>query len=303
MHIGISAYDIAARDLVDLAAAADELGFESLWLGEHVVLPVGYSSEHPTSDTSGHHHHTGPIVDPSTKLLDPLVALAGCAAVTRSILLATGIYLVPLRSPLLVARMAHTLQELSGGRFRLGAGAGWLEEEFAAVGVPFAGRGARLEEHLDVLRAALAGGPFEHRGPLYQFQGLQLCEEPVDVPVVLGGNGERALRRAAERGDGWFASGTPAYDDACRWREQLLAYRRAAGRTDPFPTYVRIPDPDPDAVARYEAAGFTGAVVWADQVWPAQGDSATKRAALAEAARRLGVQPQSRPQPVPVPVA
>ena len=80
LRIGLSAYDISASELVHLAAAADEAGFESLWLGEHIVLPSDYGSEHPTTGDTAHQHHTGPIVDPSTKLLDPLVALAACAS-------------------------------------------------------------------------------------------------------------------------------------------------------------------------------------------------------------------------------
>ena len=80
VRVGLSAYDITATELVHLAAAADDAGFESLWLGEHIVLPIDYGSEHPTTGDTAHQHHTGPIVDPSTKLLDPLVALAACAA-------------------------------------------------------------------------------------------------------------------------------------------------------------------------------------------------------------------------------
>ena len=106
MRVGLSAYDIEASELVALAQAADE----SLWLGEHVVLPVDYGSEHPTTGASAHQHHTGPIIDPSTILLDPLVALGGAAAVTERMLLATGIYLLPLRHPLAVEDRPHLRQ-------------------------------------------------------------------------------------------------------------------------------------------------------------------------------------------------
>ena len=238
-------------------------------------------------------HLNRPIVDPATRLVDPLVALAGCATRTRSIRLATGIYLLPLRQPLLAARMVHTLHGLSAGRLVLGVGAGWLAEEFAAVGVPFAGRGARLEENLAVLRAALAGGPVRHAGPLHTVDGVQLCADPAAVPVVLGGNTDRALRRAARLGDGWFCSGTPELADAVRLRDRVLALHAEAGRTGPFPMHVRVPRAEPELLARYAAAGFDEVVVWADQVWPATGDLAAKRAALAEAAERLGVTPQS----------
>jgi len=297
MQIGLSAYDIEPRELVELAVAADELGFSSLWLGEHVVLPIGYESAHPTTGTGEYDHRPRPIVDPATHLVDPLVAFAGCASRTTSIRLATGIYLLPLRQPLLAARMVHTLHQLSEGRVVLGVGAGWLEEEFAALGVPFDGRGARLEEHLALLRAALAGGPIEHAGPLHPVTGVQLCEKPVDVPVVLGGNTERAMRRAARLGDGWFCSGTPEFDDAVRHRDRVLALRAASGQTGPFPVTVRAPRADPQLLARYAEAGFDEVVVWADQVWPADGDLATKRAALADAALRLGVTPRALPAP------
>lgn len=292
MRIGLSAYDIEAPELVELTAAADELGFTSVWLGEHVVLPVGYQSSHPATGSGEHQHLDRPIVDPATRLVDPLVALAGCATRTRSIRLATGIYLLPLRQPLLAARMVHTLHALSAGRLALGVGAGWLAEEFAAVGVPFTGRGARLEEHLEVLRAALAGGPVQHAGPLHTIEGVQLCAEPADVPVVLGGNTDRALRRAALLGDGWFCSGTPELADAVRHRDRVLALHGETGRTGPFPVYVRAPKADPELLARYATAGFDEVVLWADQLWPATGDLLAKRAALADAAERLGVTPQ-----------
>ena len=174
VRVGLSAYDITATELVHLAAAADDAGFESLWLGEHVVLPIDYGSEHPTTGDTAHQHHTGPIVDPSTKLLDPLVALAACAAVTTHLRLATGIFILPLRHPLLTARMTLTLQDVAGGRFLLGVGSGWLEEEFDALGVPFDDRAARMDETLAILRQAWSSDTFSHDGPLFSFGDVQL---------------------------------------------------------------------------------------------------------------------------------
>jgi alkanesulfonate monooxygenase SsuD/methylene tetrahydromethanopterin reductase-like flavin-dependent oxidoreductase (luciferase family) len=149
-----------------------------------------------------------------------------------------------------------------------------------------------------VLRAALAGGPIEHAGPLHAVAGVQLCEKPVEVPVVLGGNTERALRRAARLGDGWIGSGTPEFDDAVRHRDRVLALHAATGRTGPFPVIVRVARAEPQVVARYVEEGFDEVVVWADQVWPADGDLASKRAALADAALLLGVTPRALPAPV-----
>ncbi|HEX6393464.1 MAG TPA: TIGR03619 family F420-dependent LLM class oxidoreductase [Acidimicrobiales bacterium] len=287
--IGVCAYDLSASDLVELARQADRAGFESLWLGEHVALPVGYSSSHPTAGTAAHERRTSPIVEPDTRLTDPLVALAACAAATERIRLATGIYLLPLRHPLLSGRMAHTLQDVSGGRFLLGLGAGWLTEEFDALDVPFAERYGRLVESIAYMRAAWQGGPFDFEGRYYRAQQLQLCSDPVRVPLILGGNTDAALDRAARLGDGWFSSATPSLDDACRYRDQLLDRRAAHGRHGEFEVYVRIAKPDPETVEAYRVEGFDHLVVWADQLWPAHGTVEEKQVGLSLIASDLGL--------------
>ena len=287
-RIGLSVYNITAAELVELAVAADQLGFESLWLGEHIVLPLDYASEHPTSGDTAHRHHTRPIIEPSTILLDPLVALSAVAAVTTRIRLATGIYLLPLRPPLVTARMTCTLDDVSRGRFMLGVGSGWLQEEFDAVGVPFEERGARFDESIEILRLAWSGAPFRFDGRYFRNERVQMSSRPVTVPLILGGNTDRALRRAATKADGWFASGTPMFEDAVRWRDRLEELRRQSGRTGEFPVYVRIPQPDAGDVERYAAEGLDRVLVWAEQVW-AGDDVDAKRAALAEAADQLGV--------------
>jgi probable F420-dependent oxidoreductase len=289
LRIGLSAYDITATDLVELARAADQLGFASLWLGEHIVRPCDYASEHPTASGSTQQHHQGPIIDVSTSLLDPLVALSACAAVTEQLLLGTGIFILPLRHPLLTARMTATLQEVSSGRFMLGVGTGWLREEFDALDVPFDDRGTRMDEAIDVLRQSWSGKPFAHEGGHFSFATVQMAPEPVAVPLILGGNTERALRRAASKADGWFASGTPSYDDAARLRDRVLALRDAQCRTTPFAVFTRIARPDAAERDRYEAAGFEHVLVWADQVWPRDAPLEDKRQTLADAARRLGL--------------
>ena len=289
MNVGLSAYNMSAADLVDLAAASDECGFSDLWLGEHIVLPCDYASEHPTTGESAHQHHRGPIIDPHTKLVDPLVAMAAMAAVTTRLRLATGIYLLGARHPLVSARMTATLHDVSHGRFLLGVGSGWLREEFAALGIPFEERVGRYEEAIDVLRAAWAGGPFRHDGHHFRFDSVQVAAEPLAIPLILGGNTEPALARAVARADGWFASGTPSFDDACHLRDRVRELRRAAGLTGAFPLWFRMPGSDPGELDRYRAEGFENVLVWADQLWPAIGNLAEKRAALAAGAARLGV--------------
>jgi probable F420-dependent oxidoreductase len=290
MTIGLSAYNISASELIRLAVAADEAGFESLWLGEHVVLPLNYGSDHPSAGGAGHQHHRGPIIDPSTTLVDPLVALGACAGATTRIRLATGIFILPLRHPMLTARMTLTLQDVARGRFLLGVGSGWLREEFEVLYVPFDDRASRMDETIEILRQAWSAEPFSHAGTSFAFGAVQVTPKPVAIPLILGGNTERALRRAARLGDGWFTSGTPTLEDAIRLRNRVLALGAASGQPA-FPVYVRASRPDPALLGQYEAEGFEHVVVWADQVWPADGDLEHKRRALATAADALGVYP------------
>ena len=290
MRIGLTAYDVHASEFLQLAAAADEAGFSSLWLGEHVVLPFGYTTEHPTTRQPGAQHHTGPIVSPDTELVDPLVQLGAAAAVTRRIELATGIYILPLRHPLAVARAACTVQEIAGGRFVFGLGFGWLEEEFAVLDVPFAERITRFEEAIDVLRAAWRSGEVKHEGRHFSISGVQVTKRVTGVPLMLGGNSERALRRAARLGDGWFSSGTPPFPEAVRLRAELERLRAESERADePFKLVFRMEGADPDTARRYADEGFEEVLVWTDQVWPAGRNLEDKREAMFAAAEALGV--------------
>ncbi len=287
MEVGLSVYDITARELVELGRAAEEAGFCTLWLGEHLFAPVGYEAEHPTSGSAVSTSHLARIVDPATRLLDPLVAFGAVAAVTERIRLATGIYLVALRHPLAVARMTLTLQDVAGGRFMLGVGSGWLEEEFAALGVPFAERRARFDEALAVLRAAWAGGEVSFHGEHVSFDHVVVTPEPVEVQLILGGNTEPALRRAVKLADGWFSSANPTFDEAVRLRDRLVALADELDRERPLRVYVRMAGHDPSELARYADHGFEHVTVWANQLWPEDADLATKQDRFAEAAAAL----------------
>ncbi len=295
MRLGLSTYNIAASDLAHLAAAADEAGFESLWLGEHIILPVAYESEHPTTAGATVQHHTGPIVDPDTVLVDPLVALGGAASVTTAIHLATGIYLVPLRHPVLIARATGTLQDLCGGRFKLGVGSGWLREEFDTLGIDFARRARLLDESLDALRALWSGEVVTHHGEAFHFGPVKLGPQPVDVPVILGGNTDPALRRVAARADGWFSSGTPSFDEARTLRDRIDEFTTAAGRTRPLPLWFRTAA-DAAALDGYVSEGFEHLVMWADHFWPQEGDVSHRRSVFAERVAAAGLEPWLTPR-------
>ena len=287
VRVGLSVYDIHARELVELATAAEVAGFASLWLGEHVVLPLDYATEHPATTSDSNVSHRTTIIDPSTILVDPLVSLAAVAQATERITLATGIYLLPLRHPLAIARMTATLQMLAGGRFMLGVGSGWLREEFDALNVPFDERGARFEETLAILRAAWAGGELKHDGACYRFDRVLVTPDPIGIPLILGGNTERALRRAARVGDGWFSSGNPSVDEAVRLRTRLQELSEEAGRPEPLPIYVRMSGRGRAAVEQYGELGFEHVTVWANELWPRDGAPAEKRERFLAAAAEL----------------
>jgi probable F420-dependent oxidoreductase len=287
--IGLSAYGLHPRDLLELSVAADRLGFDGLWLGEHLFHPAEYSSAHPSDGSV--QHHTGPIVVPDTELTDPWVVFGAIAAATTHLRLATGIYLVPLRHPLQIARTTVTAAELSDERVLLGVGAGWLREEFDALGIPFAERMPRTVESLEVLRKAWAGGTFEHHGTHFDFAPLQVTPRPVRIPVIMGGNGPKALARAARLGDGWYSSGTPSLESAMALRDDLLRERSEAGLSADFRTVFRVEHLDRAEIDRYAGVGIDDLVVWADKHWIGA-TLQDREASLASCADALGLTPR-----------
>jgi probable F420-dependent oxidoreductase len=188
---------------VRLARAAEGAGFESIWTVDHVVVPGGYRSAYPY-DPSGRLPSGEGTVFP-----DPLIWLSYVAARTSTLRLGTGILIVPQRNPLVLAKELATLDSLSGGRMILGAGIGWLEEEFLALGVPFTGRAMRMEESIAAMRALWAEEQASFDGRTASFTDCFLRPQPVagSIPVHIGGHSEAAARRAGRIGDGFFPLG------------------------------------------------------------------------------------------------
>lgn len=184
-----------------LAAVAEESGFESLWTVEHVVVPSGYESKYPY-DASGKMAGGAEEFD----LPDPLIWLAYVAASTERIKLGTGILIVPQRNPLVMAKEIATLDVLSGGRMILGVGVGWLKEEFDALGVPFADRGRRHDDYVEAMRALWTEDKASVHNTYVSFDNCISRPRPVDrsVPIVIGGHTAPAARRAARIGNGFF---------------------------------------------------------------------------------------------------
>ena len=191
---------IEPDNAIAFAQAAEAAGFESLWTVEHVVVPSGYESTYPYS---GSGKMPGPEESP---IPDPLIWLAYLAAATSTIHLATGILIVPQRNPVVLAKELATLDQLSGGRLELGIGVGWLEEEFDAIGVPFADRGRRTDDYVAAMRALWTQDKATYHGDFADFTDCILTPKPVQgsVPVHVGGHTDIAAKRAGRLGDGFF---------------------------------------------------------------------------------------------------
>jgi probable F420-dependent oxidoreductase len=182
-----------------ISTTAERLGFATIWAPEHVVLLEQYASKYPYS--SG--QFPAPV---DTPIADPFTTLAYAAAYTSRIRLGTGICLVPEHNPLVLAKTAATLDRLSGGRFILGAGVGWLAEEFQALAISFDRRAQRTREYIDVMRKLWTEPRSSHQGEFVNFSNVLSYPKPVGngVPVWFGGESGPALRRVAQYGDGWL---------------------------------------------------------------------------------------------------
>jgi probable F420-dependent oxidoreductase len=215
-----------------IARAAEAAGFESLWTVEHVIVPEGYESEYPY-DASGK-MQGGDFVD----IPDPLIWLAFLAGQTTTLKLGTGILILPQRNPVVLAKECATLDKLSGGRLLLGIGVGWLAEEFDALGVPFADRGRRTDEYVEVLRALWGDEKASHHGEFFDFDNAISQPKPVDghVPIVIGGHTAIAARRAGRLGDGFFP-GKGSNDDL---RQLLVVMRESAEQAGRDPDAIEI---------------------------------------------------------------
>jgi probable F420-dependent oxidoreductase len=193
--------DASRARVVETAQAAEAAGFDSLWGLDHVVLREDYGTPYPYAAS-------GRLPIPTTaNLLEPLILLTYAAAVTERIALGTAVLVLPMRAPVLHAKMLASLDHLAGGRFILGAGVGWWKEEFAALSMPFAQRGKRMDEYLQVLKQLWSMEYAEFRGEFYNAAGWACHPHPPrPIPIWLGGNSQQQLRRVGQFADGWLAN-------------------------------------------------------------------------------------------------
>lgn len=251
MKLGIPLGLLSPRSFLDVTCLAEELGFESVWLPEHLVFPVDMAgSPYPGADH--------PPVPPSTKVFDVFAYLSFLAGRTERVRLGTNVYLLGLRHPFVAARAIQTLDIVSGGRAEIGIGAGWLRSEWTAAGLDPATRGRRLDEALAVCKRLWTEEVVEHRGEFYAFDPVMFEPKPVQrpwPPLHVGGESEAALARAARAGDGWFGlEHTP--ESAAERVTRLHALRREAGREDaPLQVTVAGRVEEPADLERYREAG------------------------------------------------
>ncbi|NLD78097.1 MAG: LLM class F420-dependent oxidoreductase [Acidimicrobiales bacterium] len=221
-----------AEGAVAVAQAAEEAGFESIWTVEHTVVPAGYQSTYP-------YGAGGRMPGPEdSDFPDPLIWLAFVAAHTSTVRLGTGVLILPQRNPVTLAKEVATLDRLSGGRVELGVGVGWLEEEFKALGVPFAERGKRADDQIAAMRALWNQELSSHDGPYYSFDGIYSRPLPTqaNLPIVVGGHSEAAARRAGRLGDGFF----PGKGSHERLAELIALMRRTAEEHGRDPDAIEI---------------------------------------------------------------
>lgn len=254
MKFGLNFTPIYPADMADLARLSEDVGFESLWIGEHVIVPF---EEVPEGDRANFRA--------DSRFVEPWVALSHLAAVTSTVRLGTCVAVIPLHSPFHLARAIATADVLSGGRISVGIGVGGIPAEYRAVGEEYHNRGARMDEMLAVWERLFNDERPEFHGRFYDIPPSGFEPKPVQrphPPLLMGGFGDAALHRAVEVGDGWFG-GSPSPDLAAETIGDLRRRRAEIGR-DPLEITLLTGwsrGYEADLVARFEEAGVDRLVV------------------------------------------
>jgi len=244
--------------LLEIARGAEDAGFHGLLLSDHLFFPGTLRSKYPYAPDGK------PAFGGTTPFPDPWTAIAAMAAVTERLCFGTLVYILPLRHPLEVAKTVGTAALLSGGRVVLGCGAGWIREEYDALGVDWKMRGRRYDEMIEVMRKAWTGEMVEHRGPCFDLGAFQMSPAPREpVPIYMGGTSDAAMRRAARLGDGWIGTGQGP-DEARALLGRMRALRHEAGRSSAsFEAIVPLGvPPDRDLLRSLGAEGMTATTAW-----------------------------------------
>ncbi len=244
---------LGPEEMIELAREAEALGFEGMMGADHGFVPRRMAADYLYTD-DGRPPITGDMPYP-----DVWTTLTAMAMETSTLKLSTAVYVLPLRHPVEVAKATGTLARISGGRLVLGAGAGWMKEEFDAYDVDFKTRGRRMDECVEVIRKLWAGGYVEHRGEFFDLPELAIAPAPdAPVPIYFGGASRVALRRAARIGQGWIGAGN-TIDEVPAILDTIDALRREAGReNEPFEVVCPVMQiTDTERLKALEARGLT----------------------------------------------
>ncbi|MGK8523986.1 TIGR03619 family F420-dependent LLM class oxidoreductase [Nocardia asteroides] len=239
-----------------LAKAAEEAGYTSMAVADSVAYPKESDAKYPYTPDGGREF----LED--KPFIEAFVLSAAMAAVTTTLRFTPFVLKLPIRPPVLVAKQAASVAALSGNRFGLGVGISPWPDDFEIMGVPFDKRGARMDECIDIVRGLSAGGYFEYHGQFYDIPPIKISPAPTEpVPILVGGHSRPALRRAAQRGDGWMhAGGDGAELD--RLLAELHALRAEYGTRKDFEVHVISLDGfTVDGVKRLEDKGVTDVIV------------------------------------------
>ena len=253
-HLAVAFLDTS--QLLDIARASDATGYAGIYVSDHLFHPRRLQSRYTYSP----HADGSPIWPPDTDWPDPWCLISAMAGTTAMLHFTTGVYIAPARDLVTVAKLVGTAAVLSGGRVRLGVGAGWCKEEFDATGQRFEDRGRRLDDMIPALRALWRGGWVEYHGTHYDVPEMQMNPSPaVPVPIYGGGHSAPAVRRAVELCDGWLGASAYAPDEAWARLAEVTGALERTGRSDqPFDIYLAVrAAPDLDLYRRLEDAGVT----------------------------------------------
>jgi probable F420-dependent oxidoreductase len=261
MRFAVSLFPLRPAQMVDVAVVAESCGYDTAWLGEHIISPLVMASAYPYAPT----HGDAPAYHSGLPFYDPYAALAFLAARTTKLRLGLSLSIVPLHDPYHLARSVATLDLFSEGRFLFGVGAGWLKEEFEIVGRPWDRRGARLEESLLVMERLWNDPEPEFEGEFYSLPPSAMEPKPLTrphPPYFFGGTTDLALTRAARLGDGWIGVGMTT-EQAAAAVVRLGELRTEHGRSqEPFEVSVILSTPPSmEKVAALEEAGVDQIVV------------------------------------------
>ena len=243
--------------LLPLARAAEASGWDSFSIPDSICYPEVSDSKYPYTPDGNREFLEG------KPFIEPFSLIPAMAAVTEKLRFATFVVKLPIRNPVLVAKQATSVACMSGNRFAFGVGLSPWPEDFAVCGEEWKGRGARMNEMIEIIRGLSTGDYFEFHGKYYDIQSIKLCPAPTEpLPILIGGHADPALRRAARLGDGWMHAGGDA-DELATYLSKLTQLRKECGRqNDPFEIHVISMDAYTlDGIKRLEDLGVTDAIV------------------------------------------